>query len=437
MLHTKSPALERSMVIIMNQFKTILKFELQGYFKNKIFVGVTFFLVAVIALIMFFPRIKPLFAGEKKETAKLPIMLIALDAESTSSTMDHGRESSQSMMEFFSSAFSDYDIRIAEGGLEDIKNQISSGEAKCAFVLHSLTSYTYYVENLSMYDNNTSIADNVLQSIYQINAMTQSGLSLNEAERILQIPVEHTTESLGKDQMQNFFYTYIMIFALYMVILLYGQMVATNVASEKSSRAMELLITSAKPASMMFGKVIASCIAGLLQLVCVFGSAFLFFNLNRGEWGGNQTINSIFNMPLDLLIYMLLFFILGFFMYAFMFGAIGSTASKLEDINTSVMPVTLVFIASFLVVIMSMTEGNVDSALMKVCSYLPFTSPMAMFTRIAMSTVPFYQVALSVAILIGSVIGVGILSAKIYRVGVLLYGTTPKIGAMLKSVWKA
>jgi ABC-2 type transport system permease protein len=82
---------------------------------------------------------------------------------------------------------------------------------------------------------------------------------------------------------------------------------------------MELLITSAKPVSMMFGKVIASCLTGLIQLVCVFGSSFLFFNLNRSYWGENAVINSIFNMPAELLVYMLLFFVLGFFIYAFLF----------------------------------------------------------------------------------------------------------------------
>ena len=97
--------------------------------------------------------------------------------------------------------------------------------------------------------------------------MVKSGVSSQDAGKIMNVQIEHTTTSLGKDQTKNFFYTYIMIFALYMVILLYGQMVATNVATEKSSRAMELLITSAKPVSMMFGKVIASCIAGLIQLV--------------------------------------------------------------------------------------------------------------------------------------------------------------------------
>ena len=148
-------------------------------------------------------------------------------------------------------------------------------------------------------------------------------------------------------------------------------------------------------------------------------------------------VASVFDMPPDRLVYMLIFFVLGFFIYAFMFGAIGSTASKLEDINTSVMPVTLLFVAGFIVVMMSMSNGNVDSLLMRVCSYVPFLSPMAMFTRIAMSTVPFYEIAISIGVLIGSVVAIGVISAKIYRVGVLLYGTTPKIGSILKAMKKA
>ena len=187
----------------------------------------------------------------------------------------------------------------------------------------------------------------------------------------------------------------------------------------------------------MFGKVLASCIAGLIQLVAVFGTALVFYNINKGAWGDNRIIESIFNIPVELFAYMLVFFVLGFLIYAFLYGAIGSTASKLEDINTSVMPITFLFIIAFFVVIFSMTSGSVDNTLMKVCSYIPFTSPMAMFTRICMSTVAWYEIAISIAILIVSTIGVGCIAAKIYRVGVLLYGTTPKIGAVIKAVWRS
>jgi ABC-2 type transport system permease protein len=270
-----------------------------------------------------------------------------------------------------------------------------------------------------------------------MNALVGTGMSADAASTILDAAIAHETETLGTDQAKNYFYTYIMIMALYMVMLLYGQMVATNVASEKSSRAMEVLITSAKPASMMFGKVLASCIAGFIQLVVIFGSAFVCFNFNKTYWTDNDVVSSIFDMPMELLVFMLVFFVLGFLIYAFLYGAIGSTVSKLEDINTAVQPITILFVIAFMVVVISLASNKVDTPLMIVCSYVPFTSPMAMFTRIAMSTVPWYEIAISIVILIASVMGVGVFSAKIYRVGVLMYGTTPKPRALLEAIRKA
>ena len=173
-----------------------------------------------------------------------------------------------------------------------------------------------------------------------------------------------------------------------------------------------------------------------MQISAIFGSALLFYNVNKSYWGDNMIIDSIFNIPPELLVYMLVFFLLGFLIYAFLYGAIGSTASKLEDINTSVMPITFLFIIAFMVVVFSMSSGTIDNTAMIVCSYIPFTSPMAMFTRICMSSVAWYEIAASIAILVGSTVGIGVLSAKIYRVGVLLYGTPPKFSAILKTVFK-
>jgi len=412
----------------MKQFGKILKFELKYYFKNKIFVGVTVFLVLLVAAVMFFPRIISLFDTDNNTDTfnELPLMLVKTDDAAQADVVKQA----------FSSAFTDYEICFTSENDDAIKEKIVLGEAECAFIMSDATSYTYYINNLSMYDMNTEIANEVLRQIYQITAMIGSGMTDEQAANVMNIQIVSNIESLGKNQIENFFYTYIMIFALYMVILLYGQMVATNVATEKSSRAMEVLITSAKPTSMMFGKVIASCLAGFIQIVAVFGSSLLFYKLNRSYWGDNMIIDSIFNIPPELLVYMLVFFILGFLIYAFMFGAVGSTASKLEDINTSVMPITMLFIIAFIIVMTSMSSGDVDNIIMMICSFVPFTSPMSMFTRIAMSTVPLYQIVLSIVILVGSTVGIGVLSAKIYRVGVLLYGTTPKMSSIIKSILK-
>ena len=411
----------------MKQFGKILKFELKSYLKNKTFVGVTLFLVALIAVVMFFPRIAAAIKTEEEAPEELPVLLVKAEDAAQG----------EMVQEAFSAAFVEYTVRLTDADVDTIKNQILSGDAEGAFVLAGLTSYTYYVNNRSMYDANEAIAMEVLQQLQQMQAMLGSGMTPEQVGEVMNISIQGQTELLGKDQMQNFLYTYIMVMALYMVILLYGQMVAMNVATEKSSRAMELLITSAKPANMMFGKVLASCLAGLVQLAAIFGSGLLLYQLNKGYWGDNEIVDSIFNIPPELLGYMLVFFLLGFLIYAFLYGAISSTVSKLEDINTAVQPVTYLFLAGFMVVVFSMSSGNVDNLLMKICSFIPFTSPMAMFTRLAMSAVPWYEIAISVGLLVGCTVGIGILAAKIYRAGVLMYGNAPKIGTILKTVWRA
>lgn len=409
----------------MNQFKTIFRFELGNYFKNKVFVGTTIVLMILLSVIMFFPKISGLVKGSSDSGEQKVMLLSSGDPALT-----------QMAQVAFEKAFPDYQITITDQDAADIRDKINDGTADCGFLLQDAQNYTYFVKNLSMYDANPEIADQILRGISEIKAMTEAGLSPERAGSILATEVSHTVEATGKDQSQNFFYTYIMIFALYMVILLYGQMVSTSVATEKSSRAMELLVTSADPVKMMFGKVLAACLAGLVQLLCVFGTAFLLFNLTRSDWADNKIVTSIFDIPLHLLLFMLVFFILGFLIYAFLYGAVGSTVSKLEDINTAIMPITFLFIIAFIVVMTALGSGEVDNLPMLVCSFIPFTSPMAMFTRIAMSTVPSWQITISIAILAVSVFGTGVLAARIYRVGVLLYGTTPKPAEVLRMIWK-
>ena len=414
----------------MKQFFTIFKFELKSYLKSKSFIAVTAILIVAIIGVMFFPRITSLFKDDNKsdDTAESSgIMLVGAEDQGLTELMSNT----------FSVYFPEYEVRAFKGDEENIKTLVTEGEAECAFYMKDMTSFVYYVDTLSMYDANTEIARDALKNVYQTSAMMSSGMSAEDATAVMSIQITGEAVSLGNDQTQNFFYTYIMIFALYIVIILYGQMVAMGVATEKSSRAMEVLITSAKPVSMMFGKVISACLAGFIQLFAVFGSAILFYKINESYWGDNPIISSIFDMPGELFAYMMIFFILGFLIYAFLYGAIASTVSKLEDINTAVTPITYVFIIAFVVVITAMTSGEVDTVLMKVCSYVPFTSPMAMFTRIAMSSVPMWEILLSIATLIASVVGIGFVSARIYRIGVVLYGTPPKIGAIIKAIRKS
>lgn len=402
----------------MNQFGTIFGFEMKNFFRNKTFITVTLIFMIVITAVMFAPRVIALVTSGE-ESGEKQVMLVA----------------GTDLREALAPAFEDYELRYCEES--EIKPAIESGEAECGFVFEGLGKLTYYVNNLSIYDNNAGIAYSVVSELSRASALAAAGLDEAQIGAIMAPEIGMETVSLGVDQMQNYFYTYIMIIALYMVILLYGQMVASSVAGEKSSRCMELLITSTNPVSMMFGKVFAAGLAGLTQLVAIFGTATLMYNLNREYWGGFELADSFFDIPPELLAYMLVFFVLGFFVYAFLYGAVGSTVSKVEDISTACMPISYVFIAMYMLVIFSISSGDVDSPLMIAASFIPLTSPMAMFVRICMSSVPFWQIALSIALLVVGVIGIGALAAKIYRVGVLMYGNVPKPKELLQAIRKA
>ncbi len=410
----------------MKQFKTIFGFEFGAHLKNKAFVGVTIFLVVIIAGALFLPRILDSFSSDSSDQQGAS----NTEVSSVAIVVEGDVDKDLAKQAFDEIAKDDGKELVIESDIEKVKEKIMSGDYAYAYAIHDLKSYTYYVETLNIYSDMQGPSNSAMERLNYYTMMKQSGMSLDDVKKASDITVEGVPEVLGNDQSQNYFYTYIMIFALYMIILLYGQMVATNVASEKSSRAMEVLITSARPVALMFGKILAACLAGMSQLILVFGTAVICYNVNSEYFEDNPIISSIFNIPTEMIFFMLLFFLLGFLLYAMMFGAIGSMATKVEDINTLQTPVTMIFVIAFMIVVFGM-NGDVNSPIMVVASYIPFTSPMAMFTRVVMGDIAWFEIVISVVILIVSTIGIGILSARIYRAGVLHYGKAPKFTEML------
>ena len=313
-----------------------------------------------------------------------------------------------------------------------VRDQVKSGDYMGAVIIEGPQNIAYIARNLELGDNTVSRLHSAMTAAQRYETLTALGISEADIDAVMYPAVTINVDNLGVSQTDTFFYTYVMLMALYMAIMLYGQIVSTSIATEKGSRTMELLITSTRPNSLLFGKIIAAGLAGLIQFAVIFGSAVLFYHLNASAWAGNAIIASIFNMPLPIVGYVLLFFLLGFFLYAFMFGAIGSLVSRVEDVSASIMPVLLIFIFAFIVVINAVASGNANSPLMVVCSYIPFTSPMAMFARITMSATPWYEVVISIALLLATTVGIGLLSATIYRMGVLMYGKPPKPSELLK-----
>ena len=418
----------------MNQFFSVLRFELRGYMKNKVYMGMTAALVLIVAAVLSFPTLKGMLTktSEGNITGSGPAIQTPIQSGPALAVINENNALSENALKQFTSSLYGFTAQVVTADEKTVKEQVNAGTYEGAVVIKSAQSLTYIARNLGMYDNTGAMLWGALQSAYRLVKLEALGAAAAEISQILMPPVSVSVENLGVSQMETFFYTYALIFALYMAILIYGQLVATAVATEKSTRTMELLITSARPNSLLFGKVIGSGLAGLIQMIAIFGSAILFYNINEASWAGNEIIASIFNMPLNIVGFALLFFVLGYFLYAFLFGAIGSLASRTEDVNTSVLPVMFGFIIAFMVVIMSMASGNIENAAMKFCSYLPFTSPMAMFVRIAMASPAWYEIIISVILLIASTALIGVLAARIYRIGVLMYGKPPKLGELIR-----
>jgi ABC-2 type transport system permease protein len=226
--------------------------------------------------------------------------------------------------------------------------------------------------------------------------------------------------------------TYAILILLFMAVMITGQLIATEITAEKSSRVMEILVTSVAPLKQMFGKIIGTLLAGLLQMA-ILVTAFLV-NLTLPQ---NKSAIESLGIRLDvidpmLIVYALFFYLAGYFLYATLFAAIGSIVSRTEELGQALTPVTLLSLAGFYIAMFGLQ--NPDSPVVVVCSFIPFFSPFIAFERIGLGDPAAWEIALSAAILLASIVAFGWLAAKIYRTGVLLYGKRPSVKELIKAM---
>ncbi|MDO4846548.1 MAG: ABC transporter permease [Clostridiaceae bacterium] len=409
----------------MKQFKTIFSFEYLGYFRNKVLIGLTLFIVIGMGILLFSPRITHEEKGVDIDNMITYSQKIALKSEC--------EVDAEAVANKLVDELGEIVVEITDKDEETLKADIENGEYDSAVIITAPLKYIYLVENIGLTDITTGSVNNAVTDVYRETALKAAGLNDSQVEEILGSAAEEELHYFGNDNTQSFFYTYILMFLMYMAVIIYGQFVSQSVALEKSSRAMELLITSAKPVNLMFGKILGAGAMGLTQILIILGSAVGFYALNKQYWQDNMLINSIFGMPAKLMVYTVVFFVLGFLLYAFMYGALASMATKLEDVNTLTLPVTFIMIITFMVTMFSMT-GNTDNVLLKVASFIPFSAPMAMFTRIAMGSVSGLEITISIAVLVITTVVIGYIAAGIYKVGVLMYGKPPKLNEIFRVI---
>jgi ABC-2 type transport system permease protein len=236
-------------------------------------------------------------------------------------------------------------------------------------------------------------------------------------------------KAVKADASKGFWSAYLMAFMLYFAVVFYGVNVAQSVVAEKTSRVFEVLLASAKPESLMLGKLLGVGAVGLTQMgvwiffLLVLSSSSLWMNLGLGG------LESYGVTPLRL-IFFVLYFLLGFFFYSSLSAGLGATVSQESEVQQFNMLIVLPQVIGLMLIVYIL--GNPAALPVVLLSFFPPCTPIVMCLRMAAMSVPAWQLALSLVLMVLSTYGMALVASRIYRVGILMYGKRPTLPEMLR-----
>jgi len=329
--------------------------------------------------------------------------------------------------------FPEYQIKLeAENNLESLKRDINE-KGKSFLVVANLENdipnFEYFTQQYGEGPSPDTMGK-VFKGIFTSSILKQAKVSDDTIAKVLS-DLKVNVNELGKSKWGGYFSSIFIVMILFFAIYFYGYGVSMSVASEKTSRVMELLVTSVKPSRIILGKTAGMGVLGLIQLALIIFVGAVTYKLafpTNFSFGGMSFDLSSFT-PFALIM-IIVYFILGYTLYALMYAVVGATVSKAEDVNSAMMPMSFVSIISFY--FSYGTFAVPDSIAARVASLIPFTSPFSVPSRLISTDVPLWEIATSLVILIATIVLVGTISIKLYSFAVLHYGDRLKIGKLFK-----
>jgi ABC-2 type transport system permease protein len=257
----------------------------------------------------------------------------------------------------------------------------------------------------------------------QVNVATEAGRTLDAQE----------VASRG-------FLGIVFVVLLFITVVIYGMWVATGVASEKSSRVMELMVSAASPRQLLTGKVLGIGAAGLTQYLAIAIPTLLVIAFQDRIAGallgpGGMQGTAITGLSPGLLLAYGVFFLLGFSLFALIYAAMGSFVSRPDDLQTLSLPLSLLATAGYLTAVVALGGGQ--GPWVMIASFLPPFSPFVMLARLMVAAVAPWEVALSIGILVAAIAVVAVVASRMYAAGVLLYGQRPGLRAFVAAARRA
>jgi ABC-2 type transport system permease protein len=258
--------------------------------------------------------------------------------------------------------------------------------------------------------HNDSVREAVLNEM-----LTQNGVNPTTIDNAIASASVHVDELSPVDaaRVEQIVIGLLVAGILYTTLVIYGQLVAAGVIEEKSNRIVEILLATVRPWQLMLGKIIGIGLVALVQVVVVAGLALVLGSVTK--------LVSIPTLGVDVVISGIVWFVLGYMIYALLFAAAGSMVSRQEDVSSVALPVIMVLVAAWILAL-TVAAPDPGSTTTTVLSFVPFFSPVIMPIRIAAAVVPFWQVAVSVVLVIGTIALLAMLAGRIYRNSVLRVG---------------
>jgi ABC-2 type transport system permease protein len=428
----------------MSNFWTVVGFTLKNKFRGKAFLITTIIIAVIMTIAINLPYIFSQFGSGDKVTN---IGYIQSQQAEGSATGDQLKAYFE-LQEKPEVKLVPYEDKGSEAKNEEqLKQAISDKAIKGYLAFGKMTDsgfpeITYKSEKLLAFDLTSSIQTG-LQAIRQATVLKDAGLTdkqlalLNAPIEIASVQISATEGNVAEgktpeEQAVNMGLVYFIVVLLFMAIMITGQLIASEITAEKSSRVMELLITSVSPLKQMFGKIVGMFLVGLIQI-----TIYVIVIIVNVKLPHNDKMLGQFNIDLTqidpmLLLYSVLFYLTGYFLFATLFAAVGSIVSRTEDLGQAVLPITMLSLAGFYISIFSISSP--DSILVKVSSFVPFFSPFVMLLRLGLTDPPVWEVWASIGILLVTIYAAVWVSAKIYRTGVLMYGKRPSFKELRKAM---
>ncbi len=381
--------------------------------KSKSYFAITIIVSMLIIGLMNFDKIYNLFAGNEDDQ-----VVVVTEKEELYSTIHQVFKNVDSKIQVKRST----DKQKAESG-------VKNGDYTYAIVVEELNNKQLkatYITETDVNQQDVSKVQTILSQIQSSNFAQQLNLSQDEL-KVLTTPVEIHTKTVS-DKVKDGEHTEgvgilinVFIMLNYLMILMYAAQLATDVATEKSSRVMELVVSSISPTKHLYAKLFSTLLAGITQII-IWGLVATVGYKTAINDSKNDILNSIDlnSVAPTLVFYGILFFTLGFLLYGSLSCLFGSIITRIEESSQAVMPLMFMLLAALYIAIYGMS--NPSSMVVTITSYVPFFTPIVMLVRIGFLNIPVWEIALALAILIATICMMIGLTSRVYRGGVLIYG---------------